>query len=230
MGGRTVRRWREWAFAAGLIGLGVGVLVGALVETVWVSPWASIAATGLVWIGMLVPIILVFRRSRPVGLLRFRPLDLLWGLGLAVALRIVQGSVAQSVSGEASLPSFTTIDGATADGWWVEAVLGAVVIAPAIEEFFLRGLVLVSVFTILRRPLGHLAAGIIAGMVSTGLFVLAHSMTGAVSIDAVIATTLLGFTCSAVVLLTGRIWGAVLIHALYNASFVVLALMGTLLA
>lgn len=176
---------------------------------------------------MLVPTVLAFRRSRPVGLLRFRPLDLMWGLGLAVVLRIVQGLLAQSIAGESSLPSFTTIGGGTADGWWLDGIIGAVLIAPVIEEIFFRALVLVTVFTMLRRPLGHLAAGIIAAMGSTGLFVLAHSMTGAVSVDTVIATTLLGFTCSAIVLLTGRIWGAVIVHAVYNASYVALAVVGT---
>ncbi|AZC12329.1 CPBP family intramembrane glutamic endopeptidase [Microbacterium sp. ABRD28] len=227
LGGRTVRRWREWAFAAGLIGLGLGVLVGAVVEWVWDSPWAPVVATVLVWIGMVVPTVLAFRRSRPVGLLRFRAVDLLWGVGLATALRLIQGWLAAG-GGAGALPSFTTVDGALPAGWWLTDLLGPIVIAPPVEELFFRGLLLVTVFTMLRRPLGQVAAGIIAMMVSTGLFVLAHTLTGTATADAVITTALLGLTCAAIVMLTGRIWGAVLVHAAYNPSYVALAAIGTL--
>jgi len=47
-------------------------------------------------------------------------------------------------------------------------------------------------------------------------------------IDGVLLFTV-GAVCSLTVLLTGRIWGAVLIHIVYNASFLALVIVGTAL-
>jgi membrane protease YdiL (CAAX protease family) len=71
-------------------------------------------------------------------------------------------------------------------------------------------------------------AGGIAVVASTGLFLLAHGLD-AVALDQVVSLALLGLVCGLTVVLTGRIWGAVLIHVVYNGSFVLLALAGTLL-
>ncbi|NYF15544.1 hypothetical protein HDC37_000356 [Microbacterium sp. AK009] len=226
LGGSTVRAWREWLLAAALVALGIGVLVGALIEWAWDASVAPLIATGVVGLAMLAVVVLAFSRSRPVGLLRLRPLDLLWGIGLGVAVRIAQGFAA----GPAPLPSTTTIDGAPASEWWTVDLIGAVVFAPVVEELFFRGVLLVAVFTILRRPLGHLAAGIAASLVSTGLFVLLHALPGPAQGTDVVGLTLLSLVASGVVLLTGRIWGAIVLHAVYNTSFVVLTVAGTVLA
>ena len=71
-------------------------------------------------------------------------------------------------------------------------------------------------------------AGAVAVVVSTGLFVLLHSLTGALAVDEVISLSLLGLVCGLLVVLTGRIWPAVLVHVVYNFTFVVLALAGAL--
>lgn len=227
LGGRSVRRWREWTLAWALIGLGIGVLAGALIDWAWDAPAAPVVATLVVWIGMIVPIVYAFTRSRPAGLLRFRLIDLLWGVGLALLLRIAVGWVDLWVGGTGALPSYRTVDGALPADWWLAGALGPILVAPLVEEFFFRAVVLVSLFTVLRRPLGHLSAGIIASLVSTALFVLAHSVSGQLTTAEVMSLAALGLTCSALVLLTGRIWPAVILHACYNAIFVSLALVGT---
>jgi hypothetical protein len=229
LGSRTVRRWREWTLAWALIGLGLGALAGSAVEWLWDWPLAPVVATGLVWAGMLVPVIRAFSRSTPVGLLRFRPIDLLWALGLAVALRIVQGWLAAALDADGSLPSYPLIDGQLPAEWWFTSLVAPVVVAPLVEEFFFRGVLLVSIFTLLRRPLGQLSAGVVAGLASTGLFVLAHTVTATLGPGEILSVAALGAVCSALVLLTGRLWVAVLTHAIYNVSFVSIALLGTYL-
>lgn len=211
-----------------LVGLGLGVGLGTLISLL--LPAQASIATAVLWLGMLVPIVWALSRSRPVGFLRFRPLDLLWGAGLGLGLRIVQGSLAPAFGGSAALPSYPTIDGSLPAGFLFSEAIAPVLIAPALEEFFFRGVVLVSLYTVLRRPVGAVIAGAAAVIGSTGLFVLAHSVNGLMTADAVLSLSLLGLVCGTLVILTGRIWGAVLVHIVYNASFVVLALAGTYLA
>ncbi len=219
-----MRRWNEWLLAIALIGLGIAVLAGAVIEWAWDSSVAPLVGTAVVGLGMVATIVLAFTRSRPVGLLRFRPLDLLWGVGLGVGLRLAEGLIA----GPQPLPTFATIDGRVSE-WWALDAVGAVVTAPVIEELFFRAVVVVTFFTILRRLVGQVAAGVIAALVSTGLFVMTHALAGAADIGPVIGLTLLGFVASGVVLFTGRIWGAIVLHAIYNASFVALSALGTAL-
>jgi membrane protease YdiL (CAAX protease family) len=228
LGGRTVHPWRAGVLAVALIGVGLGVVVGTLV-TVLLPSAGGLAATAVLWLGMLVPIVWAFTRSRPAGLLRFRFLDLLWGVGLGLILRMVQGWLAVAAGGSGALPSYPSIGGSLPAGFLFSDVLAPVVIAPVLEEFFFRAVVLVSVYTLLRRAVGHVMAGSCAVVVSTGVFVLLHSLTGGLGVDEVISLSSLGLVCGFLVVLTGRIWPAVLVHVVYNGSFVVLALAGTFL-
>ncbi|WP_314505840.1 type II CAAX endopeptidase family protein [uncultured Microbacterium sp.] len=228
LGGRTVHPWRAGVLAVALIGVGLGVVLGTLVTVVLPSA-GGLAATAVLWLGMLVPIVWAFTRSRPAGLLRLRFLDLLWGVGLGLILRMVQGWLAVATGGSGALPSYPSIGGSLPSGFVFSDVLAPVVIAPVLEEFFFRGVVLVSLYRLLRRPVGAVMAGAVSVVVSAGLFVMLHSLDGALSVDEVISLALLGVVCGALVMLTGRIWPAVLTHVVYNGSFVVLAVAGTLL-
>ena len=228
LGGRTVQRWRATVLAVALIGVGLGVVLGTLV-TVLLPGWGGLAATALLWLGMLVPIVWAFTRSRPAGLLRFRFLDLLWGVGLGLILRMVQGWLSVAAGGSGALPSYPSIGGSLPSGFVFSDVLAPVVVAPVIEELFFRAVVLVSVYTLLRRLVGVVMAGAVAVVVSTALFVLLHSLVGGIGVDEVISLSLLGLVCGLLVLLTGRIWPAILVHVVYNGTFVVLALAGTFL-
>jgi CAAX protease family protein len=229
LGGRTVHRWRSQVLAIALLGVGIGVLAGTVLTLVLPPAWGGPAATAVLWIGMLLPIVWAFARSRPAGLLRIRWLDLLWGVGLGLILRMVQGWLSVAAGGSGALPSYPSIGGSLPAGFVFADVLSPVVIAPMIEEFFFRAVVLVSVYTLLRRPVGKLMAGAVAVVVSSALFVMLHSLSGSSSVDAVISLSLLGLVCGSLVMLTGRIWPAVLVHVVYNGSFVVLALAGTYL-
>ncbi|MFC8682678.1 CPBP family intramembrane glutamic endopeptidase [Microbacterium ureisolvens] len=225
LGGRTVFRWRESVLAVALVSLGVSVLLGSLVAAVWPSPWAEASATVILWIGMLVPIVWAFTRSRPIGLLRFRALDLLYGVVLGALLRTTQGWIEGLDGAPAELPGLTQVDGELTFSTLVLDAVAPVVAVPLIEEFFFRAVILIALYTVLRRPFGKLTAGFAAALVSTALFVLVHGISGVSDASGVVSLSLLGLVCSLLVLLTGRIWAAVLVHAVYNASFVGLALL-----
>ncbi|MDZ8274734.1 type II CAAX endopeptidase family protein [Microbacterium aquimaris] len=229
LGGRSVRRWREWVLAAALAGLGVGVLAATAVTVLWPSAAATAVASGLLWLGMLAPVVFAFTRSRPVGLVRFRPVDLLFGVTLGAMLRLVQGRL-ESVGGDPAFPQFTRIGGQLPDGWLFSDVVAPVLVAPTVEEFFFRGVILVALYTVLRRPCGAVIAGVAAVLFSSGLFVLVHGLVGDLALDQVVSVGLLGLVCGALVILTGRIWGAVLTHITFNAVWVALAAVGTALS
>lgn len=226
LGGSTVLRWREMLLAIALFSIGCGFLAGVGAMQLGLG---STIATAFIWVGMLVPIVIAFMRSRPIGLLKFRAVDLVWALGFGLILRIVQGWAAGADGVAATFPTLTTVDGALANGWWFSDAIAPVVIAPLIETFFFQGVLLIALFTVLRRPLGSFTAGLTAWLITTGLFVLAHTAIGGADVAAVVSIAALGATCGLLVLLTGRIWGAVLTHAVFNATGVALALAGTLL-
>lgn len=203
-GGTSTQSWDwdivAWAVAALAVGIGAARLLPG--------------APGLIWLAMLVPVVIGFRRSIPRGLLRFRAHDLLLGIMLGLTLRIVTGWMAP-------LTTWPTID-----SWWTDALAPAV-IGPVTEELFFHGLLLVALYTVFRRASrSRLAAGAATALISTALFVLAHLLTGAIdghwSGPASIA--LVAFTGALLVLLTGRIWSAVIMHVAFNASYVVLGL------
>ncbi|MGX5773023.1 CPBP family intramembrane glutamic endopeptidase [Microbacterium trichothecenolyticum] len=225
LGGRTVYRWREGLLAVALISLGAGVLLGALVAAVWDSPWAAASATVIVWIGMLLPIAWAVTRSRPIGLLRLRALDVLYGLVLGALLRTTQGWLEGLDGTPALLPTLVQVDGSLPLSTVVFDVVAPVVVAPVVEEFVFRGVLLVALYTVLRRPFGKFAAGLAAALVSTALFVLMHGISSVGDVSGVVSLSLLGMVCALLVLLTGRIWAAVLVHAVYNASYVALGLL-----
>jgi membrane protease YdiL (CAAX protease family) len=230
LGGRTTSRWRERVLGVALLSLGFGLLGGHAITSFIGAGWAGLAATLLLWIAMAGPVVWALGRSRPVGLLQFRAQDLLFGIAFGVVLRTVQGWTDVATGGSGAFPSYPTIGGAPPQGWVFDWVIAPLVVAPVVEEFYFRAVVLVCVFTMLRRAFGALTAGLVAALVSAGLFVFVHGLVGALTTDEVISLSLLGLACSLLVLLTGRIWPAVLLHVVYNGSYVVLALTGTFLA
>ena len=227
LGGRTVYRWREGLLAIALISLGAGVLLGSLIATVWDSPWAAASATAIVWIGMLLPVVWAFTRSRPIGLLRLRAVDVLYGVVLGALLRTTQGWIEGLDGTPAEWPGLVQVGGSVPLSSVIFDVVGPVVVVPVVEEFFFRAVVLVSLYTVLRRPFGKLTAGMVAALGSTALFVVMHGISGAADVSGVVSLSLLGLACALLVLLTGRIWGAVLVHVVYNASYVALALLAS---
>jgi membrane protease YdiL (CAAX protease family) len=228
LGGRTVLHWQEGLLATAMLSLGAGMIAGTLVGWLWESPWAAASAAALLGAGMLVPVVFALSRSRPEGLLRFRALDLLYGAALGGLLRLAQGWIELASEGRATFPAYPLVDGRMSDAWWLTEGVAVVVAAPIVEEFFFRGVVLVALYTVLRGPFGHLVAGPVSVIASTGLFFLVHLLVADSAPANLLATALLGVVCSVLVVLTGRIWGAVLVHVVYNATYVTVAVVGTI--
>ena len=184
------------------------------------------------WVAMIVPVLLAFRASAPRGLLAWRWVDLLYGVTLGLMLRVTAGWLEQAATGAAPWPAYPTVDGSLPAGWWAADLVVPVIVAPPVEEFFFRGMLLVALYTVFRRlTRTRLVAGIGAALISTGLFVLLHQLTGSLGStwDAAATLTLVGLTAATLVLLTGRLWSALILHVVFNGTYVALALAGTLL-
>lgn len=211
----------------GVLALGAGILVSAAATQFIGGEAGGYIGLFALWVAMVVPVAIAFRRSVPRGLLRFRAVDLLFGIVLGVALRIVQGWLA-STTGPQPFPSLVTVNGQPAGLWLFDDLLAPGLIAPVIEEFFFHGLVLVAIFVSVRRiAKDQLVAGFAALLLSTGLFVLAHAVVAPISWYNTVALVLVALVNGLLVLLTGRIWPAIVAHMVYNLSFFALALVGT---
>uniref|UniRef100_UPI0025D6E534 CPBP family intramembrane glutamic endopeptidase n=1 Tax=uncultured Aeromicrobium sp. TaxID=337820 RepID=UPI0025D6E534 len=208
--------WEMLAWAA--LALGAGLVIVAL------APDYEAA----LWLALLVPIVVAFRRSVPRGLLRFRATDILFGLVLGTGLRLVSGWLEGAAAGPLTWPRFDTTNAT----WWLGDIIAPVLVAPLVEELFFHGLMLVALYTVVRRASRFpLVAGIAAALITTGAFVLAHLATGSLGTSwaGPVSVALVGLAGAGLVLTTGRIWCAVLTHAVFNATYVALALVGTLL-
>lgn len=212
-----------------MVAVGAGALAARAAADVLPVETRDDMALAVVWVAFAVPTVLALRRSRPRGLLRWRAVDLLYGLVFGLFVRWAQGSVAGLGGAPAAWPStFSTGNGLPA-GFLADAAAGSIV-SPLVEELLFRGVVLVCVFAVLQPVGGRVAAGVASAALSTALFVVAHVLAGAP--DAVDVTTmaLLGLIASAFVLGTGRLGTAVVLHVVFNLSGYVLIAAGTLLA
>lgn len=225
LGGRAVRRWDGVVLAVGCASGAAGAIAAVIIAQSGVSSPAVVSLVTF-WMGMTVGIIFAFARARPAGLLRITPSDVLWGVSCGLALRIVQGWV----STPQAFPSTGYPGSSVPMEWWVSTFVPATVVAPIVEEFFFRALVLVAVYQLLRRTVGGLAAGTTALLVSAGLFVIAHAIFTGLSSSESLQLMFVGAVCAALVLLTGRIWTAVVAHLSFNLAFLLLSVAGTVLS
>lgn len=146
---------------------------------------------------------------------------------MGLLLRVTQG-----IFSGANASPFPTMqadgDGVARPETFLTLAMPAVA-APLVEELFFRAVLLVTIFQILRRPVGVISAVATALIGSSGAFLLMHAMYAPLSPLESVQLFLVGVGCGLVVMLTGRIWGAVLTHLFYNLTFLALILAGTLL-
>lgn len=209
--------------------LGVGVIGAHVVELTLPSEAAGLAAQLLVWLCFALPVVVALRRSRPRGLLRLRAIDLAYGVVFGVLLRAAQGVVSGLGGTPAPWPSTFSTGGGLPASFSAQAIAG-VVVSPVLEEAFFRGVVLVCAFVAIRRVAGAVAAGIAAVALSTVLFVVAHIFVGDPDAVDLAILALLGVVAGAFVVGTGRLWPAVWVHLVFNATGFAMIAVGTLLA
>lgn len=181
-------------------------------------------ATGVLWAGLLAAVIIAIVRARPAGLFRFTAQDILWGIGFGAILRLTQGLL--SDPGTMIFPRSDALS-TSPYRWLVGEAIPATVFGPNVEELFFRAVLLVTVYQMLRRSIGPLSAAVTASLASAGAFVCLHAAFGPLDLADGLQFFLVGLTCSLLVFLTGRVWGAVVAHVVYNVTYLALVVIGT---
>ncbi|MFD5213438.1 type II CAAX prenyl endopeptidase Rce1 family protein [Microbacterium sp. NPDC058345] len=220
-GGRTVKAWDESVLAIALVSLGISLLVAAAIRASDSALISALVADGVVLIGMLTAVVIAFLRARPKPLLRIRGVDVVYGLGFGLILRMVQGWLEVAAGASGALPA------APYEGAWAFAGLGALSLAgPLIEEVFLRGVLLVTAYSVVRRMTSAAPAMITALLLSATASAVVHAWTGGTAWEAWLTPLIVALSCGALVMMTGRIWGAVFVHLVFSATHAVLAFAG----
>lgn len=109
-------------------------------------------------------------------------------------------------------------------------VLPSLLFGPAAEELFFRATLLVAVYGVLRETISLRLSSVASIIVSTIAFALLHVSYASLAPADVLQMVVLGSAFSVIVILTGRIWPALIAHVTYNGGYIVLASIGTLLA
>ncbi|MDT0185716.1 CPBP family intramembrane metalloprotease [Microbacterium sp. ARD31] len=219
LGGTGVRPWNGSLLVIALLSLGAAIFAGSLVQLLWRSPSAPLVSTAVLWVGMLVPVVVAFRRGRPAGLLRVRGADLIYGLALGLGLRVIEGWVSDAAARPFPSANLTS-------SWLLTEAIPSGLVGPVVEEFFFRTVILVAMYGLLRRTAGRAAAAVAAVLVSTASFILIHVVDGSLPLGESLSVGAVGLVCATLVILTGRIWGAVFAHIVYNATALLLMAAG----
>lgn len=226
VGGCEVHRWdfRVLMVAVSCAGLG---MVGAGTAG-WLSgSRTSLSPTAALWGGLTAAVLFAFVRGRPAGLLRWKGVDLLWGISLGLILRLIAGALTSADS--LIFPSADGPGGVSTLPWWSIHALPAVLVGPLVEEFFFRAVLLVVLYQLLRRAVGVRAGGTIALFFTMAAFLVLHALFSPLAVVDGFLLLLVALTCGLLVLLTGRIWPAVLTHMVYNVCYIALVLIGSVL-
>lgn len=226
-GGRTVKPWDETVLAIALVALGLALVAAAVIRGFDPGAAASTVASAVALVGMLVAVVIALMRAKPRPLLRLRAVDLLYGLMFGVTLRLVQGWFAVAAGGSGAFPAFDAAPQGRGDVWLFADAGLLLAVAPVVEELFFRGVLLVTAYSVVRRMAGRVPAVLTAVALSTAAFIAAHAWTSGIAWEAWATPLAVGFVCAALVLATGRIWGAVFVHFAFNLTYAVLALVGT---
>lgn len=223
LGGRSVHKWDARVLVVALACLGIGV-IAAIVMNQIPARWASIASLVTLWLSLLVAVAYPLLRSRPMGLFEFRFVDVVWGLGFGISLRLVQGMT--QGANVMPFPGSAALSNKNSVGWWFDSVIGPGLVGPVVEELFFRGVLVVVIYQLLRRGVGPVAAALTATLVSAGAFVLLHGLGTPPDLAGGMMLASLGVVCASLILTTGRIWGAVATHIVYNAVFLIIIFLG----
>jgi len=234
-------------------GLGeVGLAIGALVLSIFAG--AALSGSGFdpnalqFWVGIagyalivLVIVVASYRRGqhslRKDFALAFRPIDLLIGLGVGIAMRILSVIfVLLAVALTGNTPENGNLVLSDEPLWVVlNGFLLASLIAPFVEELMIRGLALQAIRNIVLRwrnrvqpaePAQQKRAMWISVVVSAVLFMLLHSGQSAdisVVIALALSTLALGIANALLVFWTGRLGAPIVAHVVFNGSSVLIA-------
>ena len=224
----TVSASRRWGLTTATVGVVVALaliisLVPVIARLQFTQPHLALLLSYLaVWVPLLgaVGVACYVKGSRSLSRdfgLRFRPLDLLWGLAIGLLARVA-ASLLEIIGYGQMGSSAVTLEQPVYDGWWVFGViLAPIILAPVIEELFFRGL-------LLRALLAGTAASVpieaTAIVVSAAIFAVLHVVeagSGTAAVVVGLSTFVVGVLTAILVVLTGRLGGAVIAHVTFNA-------------
>lgn len=189
------------------------------------EPTSPILNYGSIWIPLLGGIIYI-ARGRPLSEfkyqfgLRFRYIDILWGLALGCILRAMSTSIVLLATGHFPMQPASLAE-SSHDGWWaVSDLIAPIFLAPLIEETFFRGIILRSVGDYPSNKGMSACAVIITSLGFATLHITeAETWTGAAQTG---ITTLIFALCSATLAkATRRLGGVFLTHVTFNALGIV---------
>ena len=204
------------------------LLVGAAADRLWPSAPRTVELISYLaaWVPLLGAVLWAGAGSGAGSRgLRFRPMDLLWGLAVGLLARLTASLI--EIAGYGQMGSAgATLGTVTPDAWWLfTALLAPVLFAPLIEELFFRGLLLAAVAGAAARAGASPRAGLVtAALVSASVFALVHIVQvgpGIVAIVAGASTFVFGLGAAFLAAATGRIGGAVVAHVTFNALVVI---------
>lgn len=218
--------------ATGIIVAVVAMLAWSwLVRTVIVPGWLQAVGSYLVvWVPLGVAVIVAARVSRRSGgaplFARplFRPIDLLWGVGVGLVMRGVSAGIEIVALGRMSGTGVQLeIDPAMA---WFILLVAPVIVGPVIEELFFRGLTLPALRDATdasgAKPTTSLVISVLA---SSLLFAALHTLESpspTLALVTGLSTFAFGLAAALIVVFTGRIGGAIVAHVVYNGMLILL--------
>jgi uncharacterized protein len=210
-------------FVAIVVAVVLERIVGGVARTGGLpSPVAQVLASDLaVWVPLVVGAVVALRRTRSVrSLFRLDLADVVAAIGIVIVCRAVDAAMSLSFFGTTGLTPSPTL-GPPSVALLLVAAIGTCIVSPIIEELVFRG--------ILQRRLADALTPrtrFLAVIVTAFVFAIVHVLLGAgVStlggFEVFVTTFLLGLLIGTLVAMTGRIGGAILAHAVFNAVAVV---------
>ncbi|WP_375385852.1 type II CAAX prenyl endopeptidase Rce1 family protein [uncultured Microbacterium sp.] len=159
-----------------------------------------------------------------LGIRSWRWIDALLGVCVALIVRAAVEVIAPTVGSITGPLSGGDAGAQTANA--IVIVAGAALVSPLVEEAFFRGVVVRALGDGLR-PLGRTVAGAVAVAVSTAAFVALHAVSwgGSPPVALLVGTVGVGLGTSILVVVTGRLGGAIVAHIVFNTLGVVLLLL-----
>ncbi|WP_422935372.1 type II CAAX prenyl endopeptidase Rce1 family protein [Sinomonas sp. P47F7] len=221
-----------WAVLGIIAALTCGWAVQSVSAQLGYSPFLGAAAYLAAWIPFLAALAVSFwgegfvRALAELGL-RFRPLDLLWGLGIGCLVRAIDAIVRLVVTGSTGLvqqPTLSAIGSPPLDtiAW---GIVAPVIVAPLLEEIYFRGLLqraLADTFA----TFGKIAKWVTAVVLTSVVFAAVHALlllpTPGDALLAGIATFVFALAAGTTAAATGRLGGAIVGHVVFNGLGVLL--------
>lgn len=220
-----------------------GLLFGSLTP---IDPDVAQFVVAVLGYGALVAVAVAASRRRGQGSLRadfwlqFRPVDLAIGLGLGVLAKVISVIVSLVALGIVGFPSGPALPPVqlTTDTVWIilNGVFVSVVLAPIVEELFIRGLLMQSLRNAFLRRGGRAqpapasaqnSAVLGAVLLSAVVFAALHlyqSADPAILVPLAVSTFVLGVLNGMIVFVTQRLGGAIVSHMVFNGLAVALVI------